>query len=86
MEFAAVRDEVRAALDVCQYHLEEWIDEEREKGRHLTFALAMLPMPRYTRLSRRCTSVRIVLSSSRFSSVRSVSMRVSAGLYCWDSS
>jgi hypothetical protein len=65
-----------------------WVSVYRQmRGkRPFTFALDMLPMPRYTRLSRRCTSVRIILSSSRFSSVRRVSMRASAGLYCWASS
>lgn len=47
-----------------------------------TLDLGKLPIPRYTRLSSRCTSVRIILSSSRFSSVSSVSIRDSAALYC----
>jgi hypothetical protein len=47
-----------------------------------TFALAGFPIPRYTRLSRRWTSVRIILSSRRLSSVRSVSISARAGLYC----
>ena len=52
----------------------------------LTFDLAMFPIPRYTLLSRRWTSVRIILSSKRLSSVRRVSIRASAGWYCFDSS
>lgn len=51
-----------------------------------TLDFARFPKPRYTRLSRRCTSVRIILSSRRFSSVKRVSMRERAGLYCWASS
>ena len=59
---------------------------EEEEWRELTFDLAMFPIPRYTLLSRRWTSVRIILSSRRFSSVRRVSIRASADWYCFDSS
>lgn len=47
----------------------------------LTFDLERFPMPRYTRLSRRWTSVNIILSSRRLSSTSSVSIRARAGLY-----
>ena len=40
-------------------------------------------MPRYAQLSRRWTSVKIILSSRRLSSVRRVSIRARADLYCW---
>ena len=56
-------------------------------GRHtLAFANSPTPSPRSTRLSRRWTLVRTILSSSRLSSVRKVSIRASAYMYCWYSS
>jgi len=63
----------------------KWEGGEKGENRE-TLALAMFPIPRYTLLSRRCTSVRIILSSKRLSSVRRVSIRASAGWYCFDSS
>lgn len=62
------------------------VEERVGERKALTFALARFPIPRYTRLSRRCTSVRIILSSSLLSSVSSVSILLNAALYCSPSS
>lgn len=81
MELAAVLEDVRDASGGR--------GETRDLGQRGwrdTFAFGKFPMPRYTRLSRRKTSVRIILSSRRLSSVRRVSMSTSAGLYCCVSS
>ena len=67
-----------------EHEYEEVAVGMRKKGR--TFALGKFPIPLYTRLSSRCTSVSIILSSNRRSSVRRVSMSAIAGLYCCVSS
>ena len=80
MELAAVREDVRAACLRRRVRLVR--DTLKEKNPRRTLAFARLPIPRYTRLLRRWTSVRIILSSRRLSSVRRVSIRARAAGCC----